>query len=60
MKEKQIEVFNGTPWEIEEVSAILKNAHIDINVKDQKNMTIFVPFEQYVTASKLLENTNIK
>ena len=56
MIDKQIEVFTVTPWEIEAVSALLRSAHIDIKIKDQKKMTIFVPSDQYVTATKIIDN----
>ncbi len=51
-----IDVFTGSPWEVELVKSLLQAANVQTLVSDKGEMSISVPQESYSTAVKILSS----
>jgi hypothetical protein len=51
-----IDVFSGSPWEVELIKNLLHAANVRTEVKDEAEMRVAVPSESYTTAMKILAN----
>ncbi|WP_321519875.1 DUF2007-related protein [uncultured Bacteroides sp.] len=51
-----IDVFSGSPWEVELIKNLLEEANVQTQVKDEAEMRVSVPSESYTTAMKVLAN----
>ncbi|WP_321425044.1 DUF2007-related protein [uncultured Bacteroides sp.] len=49
-----IDVFSGSPWEVELIKGLLEKANVQTQVKDEAEMRVAVPSESYTTAMKVL------
>ena len=56
-KISQINVFAGSPWEVESVKQLLKSAHITASTEDKGNgIHVSVPCQQYTAAMRVISN----
>jgi ABC-type Zn2+ transport system substrate-binding protein/surface adhesin len=51
-----IDVFSGSPWEVELIKSLLEKANVQTKVKDEAEMRVAVPSESYTQAMKVLAN----
>jgi len=51
-----IDVFSGSPWEVELIKSLLEKANVQTEVKDEAEMRVAVPSESYTQAMKVLAN----
>nr|WP_321375124.1 DUF2007-related protein [uncultured Bacteroides sp.] len=51
-----IDVFSGSPWEVELIKILLEKANVQTKVKDEAEMRVAVPSESYTQAMKVLAN----
>jgi hypothetical protein len=49
-----IDVFSGSPWEVELIKGLLEKANVQTQVKDEAEMRVAVPSESYTTAMEIL------
>ena len=52
-KISQINVFAGSPWEVESVKQLLKSAYITASTED---IHVSVPCQQYTAAMRVISN----
>ena len=56
-KISQINVFAGSPWEVESVKQFLKSAYITASTEDKGNgIHVSVPCQQYTAAMRVISN----
>lgn len=56
-KISQINVFAGSPWEVESVKQLLKLAYITASTEDKGNgIHVSVPCQQYTAAMRVISN----
>lgn len=56
-KISQINVFAGSPWEVESVKQLLKSAYITASTEDKGNgIHVSVPCQQYTAAMQVISN----
>ena len=56
-KISQINVFAGSPWEVESVKQLLKSAYINASTEDKGNgIHVSVPYQQYTAAVRVISN----
>ena len=56
-KISQINVFAGSPWEVESVKQLLKSAYIIASTEDKGNgIHVSVPCQQYTAAMRVISN----
>lgn len=56
-KISQINVFAGSPWEVESVKQLLKSAYINASTEDKGNgIHVSVPCQQYTAAVRVISN----
>ena len=56
-KISQINVFAGSPWEVESVQPLLKSAYITASTEDKGNgIHVSVPCQQYTAAMRVISN----
>ena len=56
-KISQINVFAGSPWEVECVKQLLKSAYITASTEDKGNgIHVSVPCQQYTAAMRVISN----
>ena len=56
-KISQINVFAGSPWEVESVKQLLKSAYITASTEDKGNgIHVSVPCQQYTAAMRVISN----
>lgn len=56
-KISQINVFAGSPWEVESVKQLLKSAYITTSTEDKGNgIHVSVPCQQYTAAMRVISN----
>ena len=56
-KISQINVFAGSPWEVESVKQLLKSAYIPASTEDKGNgIHVSVPCQQYTAAMRVISN----
>ena len=56
-KISQINVFAGSPWEVESVKQLLKSAYITASTEDKGNgIQGSVPCQQYTAAMRVISN----
>lgn len=56
-KISQINVFAGSPWEVENVKQLLKSAYITASTEDKGNgIHVSVPCQQYTAAMRVISN----
>ena len=51
-----IDVFSGSPWEVELIKILLEKANVQTKVKDEAEMRVAVSSESYTQAMKVLAN----
>jgi len=51
-----IDVFSGSPWEVELIKGLLAKANVQTKVRDEAEMRVAVPSESYALAMKVLAN----
>lgn len=56
-KISQINVFAGSPWEVESVKQLLKSAYTTASTEDKGNgIHVSVPCQQYTAAMRVISN----
>ena len=56
-KISQINVFAGSPWEVESVKQLLESAYITASTEDKGNgIHVSVPCQQYTAAMRVISN----
>jgi len=56
-KISQINVFAGSPWEVESVKQLLKSAYINVSTEDKGyGIHVSVPCQQYAAAVRVISN----
>ena len=56
-KISQINVFAGSPWEVESVKQLLKSAYITASTEDKGyGIHVSVPCQQYTAAMRVISN----
>lgn len=59
-KASQINVFAGSPWEVESVKRLLESAYIIASTEDKGNgIQVFVPCQQYIAALRVISNRKV-
>lgn len=59
-KISQINVFAGSPWEVESVKQLLKSAYINASTEDKGNgIHVSVPCQQYAAAVQVISNRKV-
>ena len=56
-----VDVFAGSPWEVNCVKELLSAAYIDVSVKDKgiDSILLAVPCEQYTAAMKIIDGKKV-
>ncbi|WP_321479052.1 DUF2007-related protein [uncultured Bacteroides sp.] len=54
----QVDIFAGSPWEVNCLKELLCAAYIDASIKDKgtNNVLLSVPYEQYTAAMKIIDD----
>lgn len=56
-KVSQINVFAGSPWEVESVKQLLQSAYIHVSTEDKGNgIQVSVPCQQYTAAMRVISS----
>lgn len=59
-KISQINVFAGSPWEVESVKQLLKSAYINVSTEDKGyGIHVSVPCQQYAAAVQVISNRKV-